>query len=147
MANSRGGNANEKRQTRAACGEKCTRVVLRYARLKPNIGFWKRHAHTFDRTSRIKDNSSVAGDWLIDWLTDWVPGECQRPESFRCPLTCEGRRPQRSWKLDVSRIRSFLKRSSHDSEKMTECTKAGDSKPEKNVQENTSGFSLSPFFF
>lgn len=35
-------------------------VVQQYGRLKPNIGFWKRH--TFDRTSHKKDNSSVAGD-------------------------------------------------------------------------------------
>lgn len=39
------------------------RVVQQYRCLKPNIGFWK--WHTFDRTSCIKDNSSVVADWLI----------------------------------------------------------------------------------
>lgn len=45
--------------------EENARVVQQYRRLKPNVGF-RETTHTFDRTPHIKDNSSVAGDWLID---------------------------------------------------------------------------------
>lgn len=57
-------------QNTLRCGNNA-HVVQQYRRLKPNIGFFlekkkKKTTHTFDRTSRIKGNSSVAGDCLID---------------------------------------------------------------------------------
>ncbi len=74
-------NNRKTQQTRSAVGK----MHVWFSRTdvwNQMLVFWKRHTHSTEHLI-IKDNSSVAGDWLIDWVPceDFRKGGGQRPES------------------------------------------------------------------